>query len=886
MQRREGARADVSRVRSSLLCGALALLPALAAAGDGDDATVVLADIVLTTPGRDHVVLREDFFALGDVARAELSSRAKDPEELPRRVAQGLLERMDAGDAATPLDAAWHAAVQDLCGARPSVPRHDGLVGRKRVDVAKLPESNRWPHLLFLWAALGWDGAGRYVPESGWRGRLIEPHRLHALLALGRLGDRAVIPLLGELILDETVQVNQRVELARELVRLLGEEADPWLRVAAGEAAGPSFEGHLRGAEFTPYLLRRETAVGPGRSEDAWGRARRLEAARRIDPEQFDAALTRMTKSVFVYEAEHKDAGHTAGVATENAWRATRSDHGAGHVLYGPYTDDIPEGRFLARYRVRCTGIIDEGPMLVVDVCHNKGLSIASTRTVLARDVTDGEWSDVFLGFENLADAKTELRVRWTGRCDLEIDNVTVFEVARFPTKAPRLQTWPEIYTRPAAARRAAGEHLFRRALESRGQRYRVFRDAYLRCDSRVVVPAAGPGDTTAAWTAEIFAQRGGRYPEAWDSMTRDVGRAFESLAWHLSPEGMHRPDMQPGLQIIATGHRSISVRGEAADIGIAGLPVESRLPRFARWHRVLSEIALYGWLGDALDNRPPPKPDEEDEYRWRDIGDDPFDEPIRLHALTHVARLGEPRALPRLELFVADEDANAGLRGFALASLVLMSTKQRDELLTRYAPASAPPELHATCARWLGEYEIMSARPHLWRTLAGATDRDVTHEARALGALLDVPPARSRELDRETLEIVSHPWPGKVKTEFGPNHPHGMAQASLNTNSLAAGRPLIARVRLKYRGTGIDPETIRGILVDPVSGEPFTRCPFAVERLDKEKREIDLLAPFERKRGQKAALRVFWSAVWTGGSRDRDGGGVSVLGMDVLALR
>jgi len=89
MRVRGGAEANVSWVRTSLLCGALACLPALAAAGEDDTATVVLADLVLATRGPDHVVLREDFFALGDAARAELQRRAEDPEELPRRDALG-----------------------------------------------------------------------------------------------------------------------------------------------------------------------------------------------------------------------------------------------------------------------------------------------------------------------------------------------------------------------------------------------------------------------------------------------------------------------------------------------------------------------------------------------------------------------------------------------------------------------------------------------------------------------------------------------------------------------------------------------------------------------------------------------------------------------------
>jgi len=503
---------------------------------------------------------------------------------------------------------------------------------------------------------------------------------------------------------------------------------------------------------------------------------------------------------------------------------------------------------------------------------------------VLRGDLTDGEWVDLFVGFTNRADALTEFRVRWNGACDLEIDNVTVFEVDKVKSGRPGRVTWPETYTRPVAARQAAAEHLFRRALASRGWRYRVFRDAYLRRDSPFVVPAAEPGDIVAAWTAEFFAQRA-RDTEPSDRDAQRVGRAFEALAWHLSPAGMHLPDNQVGLRLIATGRRSISVRGEEAYTDHDERPADTRLWNSPLWRGVLSEIALYGWPGPWFDNRPPP-PDGADPRPWPDDEADPFDVPIRVHALTHAARLGELRALPRLELFVADEKADPGLRGFALATLALLRPDERDALLRQYAPPSAPPELHAMCARWIGEYGVVAARPYLWSSIAGAAGRNVEYEARALGALAALLRERSSEIDRDALDTVAHPFAGKLKTDFGPNHPHGMAQGSLNTTSLTAGRPLIARVRLKFWGTGIDPQTLSGILVDPVSGEPFTRGAFAVERIDTESGEADLLAPFQRKRGQKAVLRVFRNAVWTGGARDHDGGRVSVLGIDILRVR
>jgi hypothetical protein len=838
--------------------GALVCLLAAFAFGEGEPASGgredVLVRLVLGSRGVAHRVLRDDLFTLGDAARLELKLRietSKDARERWR--CEVLLALAKKPEEVRRLEAAWGEAVAAVvCPER--FPTYAGMSGGARPDPKKLPKSPLWSAVLGDIAASGWGGSTRFLEFGSGRGRWIEAHRFHALLAVAAAGEKRAASLLGGIVIDDSVRGEQRAAAARALARLDPDGADAWL---TGTPVASWAKGGADPA-FAPFLLRGVTHRGSGSARDSWAMGNALEAVCRAHAKEFDATLARVAKVEYTYEAEGPDARHHSGTKRGGAWAARKGKDASGHVLYGPYIDDLPTGRHLARFRVKCSGFDPSHRQLQLDVAHQAGRKIVASRSVGGWDLENGRWLDFFLGFASSGEGRTEFRVFWDGGCDVEIDSVTIYSVPDVSGKVASSWTPPNPSDGPATARVAAAEYLFDRAASATHEDYASFRAALARLGSAAIETLRSvPKDDPQRWSAELLAARLAS-PEAWKQAGAEFVSALEAAS--TSIEG-YRTVMGATVDwsIAAEAWRSVTIEGEAGalppaqpaddEAGWAEVftpwQAKCRLPASPLWRHVLAEIALHGW---------PPEPPGRYLPHCDAVAD-----PNRFHALLHTARLGETRAWPLLMAIAKDPDEPPGLRGAAVATLACVWPAEADAHLTRFAGSEAPKEVRRRTADWIGQLGLVEGRPYLWRLLA--RDPDYREGQEVLGGLraTDRRPGADAVDAACLIEVATTSGDG-AKAEVYPGGRAGNLKFTWKGSTAPPmDEPLVVRLHLTWTGTL--PREPGGSISDEVGKTSLGRLGLRAVRADHDARKMELVGLLPVRKHRSLFIHIGWSA-------------------------
>ncbi len=757
----------------------------------------VLLDLALATEGRLHGVLRDEFLALGAPADEELRRRAAEPSHpVEAWLAEALsLRRQDLDDVPA-LRRAWRRGVNAISGDWAG--SYDAMTGRTRVDLSALPESPLWPSLLADWAVAGWDGLDP-VQSNYSNGRpCMELTRFHALLALAAQGEVRVVPILEQCAADKGLRKEQRVTLAAALAELAPRGGDAALR----EAPTPT------DPSVVPHLLRRAATEGTGRAIDGWATAAALERIQSQHPHAFAKHLAAEAEAVLAFDGSGAGLRHAAGRANGALWTAEPGRDAPGHIVLGPYTNDLAAGRYVVRFRLRCRGFDESSHQLELDVAHHDGREIAASRSVGGWGLSENRWKDVFVGFASPGgEARTEFRVRWDGKCQADVGSITVFRVR--PAVADDTEQWtpPVVGARPLGERVAAATHLLRRAAGAQDREYVALRagldllpeGARIACEG---VPPESAEGTTAALLLRRAADVG-----TWDALTTRFGSSLRSAS--LDGNFGHILGAQLEWQIAIDVDRTVAIKGEAP--APAPAPGDQRaagqLPASELWPGVLMELARHGCArgidgGAFADSRPPPPRDggliEQDAAAGARQA--AFDAQVlaahRFHAVLHAARLGEAAAREVLRDAATSDDTPAGQRAAALGALAVLEPEHADALLEANAGPGSVTALTGRLARWLGEYGVVAARPYLWRrvasgVIAGAWRWPVRWAGDgiggALGTIQHARPAASAELDAAALtrvavsdlpEAVAHdqrlwvdvPWRGGSPPRSGPH--------------------------------------------------------------------------------------------------------------------
>ncbi|MBN1772849.1 MAG: hypothetical protein JXB32_16380 [Deltaproteobacteria bacterium] len=129
------------------------------------------------------------------------------------------------------------------------------------------------------------------------------------------------------------------------------------------------------------------------------------------------------------FEAESGSMGHVVGRAEADGWSANTAADGEGHLLYGPYTRDVPAGSRTATFRM----MIDNNSADTLRVV-NLDVHDFTTSTVLAqRGVRRNEFSGT-MTYQDFAVSFTapggshelEFRIYWYDYAYIRVDRVTV----------------------------------------------------------------------------------------------------------------------------------------------------------------------------------------------------------------------------------------------------------------------------------------------------------------------------------------------------------------------------------------------------------------------------------------------------------------------------
>ena len=134
---------------------------------------------------------------------------------------------------------------------------------------------------------------------------------------------------------------------------------------------------------------------------------------------------------VGLYEAEALN--HQAGKAERDSaasggavWLARKEETGSGCIVFGPYAS-LPEGRYLALYRLKRTGE-GAGRVALLDTCVGGGSPQTGTREVGAADLPLNAWRWFPLVFRHPG-GTFETRVQWGGGASLAVDAIAVWKI-------------------------------------------------------------------------------------------------------------------------------------------------------------------------------------------------------------------------------------------------------------------------------------------------------------------------------------------------------------------------------------------------------------------------------------------------------------------------
>ncbi len=642
---------------------------------------------------------------------------------------------------------------------------------------------------------------GSPASRTGGAFPLSETKRVDAVLSLAAEGDTRAIPWL-EHIVDSGVGRwrAERALLERKLPGAVARTRRSLADRGAGAALPVDFIGLVAATRdvraAVPLLLRVEAgqvsvatigddgvrAVPGGEGDRAVARA--LEELRAADSSAFSAAWGETTQAVRTYEAEAMPVYHSGGAAGDGTWEAKRGRDGAGHIVYGPYVEDLPNEWLYVRFHWRVDAF-DGSPDDALFDCEvtsqemeRRGID-AHAATVRASDVRAGEWQTTTLRtFPHQGGARMEFRVYWEGTCDLAVDRIDVLHVRRetsfdrsdFPPLAPcplrRARSPYRISTDTARS-------LFERAAAARGAAHEAWRDTLFRdpATSRTVLQeeAGRVGGGDKAWLAEVLLTRMDSTTEV-QRLRGAHDRSIETTA----PDSIR-------VGMLASGRAAVPIERQDAVPHEGPRGIEWVEPAWFRWKRktdhvlpasrlwpaVLAEIWLTSWPEVLLapEDHDPPLPDgappqpasrgsPREVVSTVGVG--------RLHALLHLARLGERRALPHLAALADDGGALVEERAAALHALASLDATAAWPRLS-VALDAAHPAVAEAAIDVLGRTADPRAVAALWRRALAAdpaAEGGVGWEFWALRRIRDEHPDETTRLEAEVLEVL-HSWDG-----------------------------------------------------------------------------------------------------------------------------
>ncbi len=666
---------------------ALADGPAPAAATAEDD----LVDLLLGAGPELRAALEDAVGARGAAGKAALERARHGPDPQRAWLAEAFATRAASRDSELPeMEAAFERATRVLRVFTGSAPGDDVRIP-ERVVVRRMDDAlailGEGDLRALPWVTSFCDRKG--MPDAT---RLASARALvvrKVPLALGRL----------ERVLEECPTAHRPNEMVSEIAATKNPEAVPLLlRIRSGA-----------------------TRVGDGAAVKL---AEKGLAAMRSVP-GFDEARAPWFSLVRRYEAEEAPLEHSTGAAVEGGWQAKHGRDFLQHMVYGPYATDLPSEELVARFRWRLDAVGPKAPQPLLgfevtsEQMEKQGWPM-QVALVGSGDATTGAWRETDIVFwPHPAPGAMQFRVHWKGGCDATVDRIDLLRVrprndadrAADPPRAEdpwrpspavpplRPKTARALFEaafalasappRPSPEAPDAAHRHAPKPLPSPGP-WRTLRDLLLADPEASAVLADASKDASQpdrAWLADVWRVRLAMR-EAWDGL---AARLDPALAWLLAstPSGHILGGVTPRAyeEELSRGMVAVAIEGPAPTglpkgfawahalpddrrFGAFGVerPFLGPLPSSALWRWILAEQ----WIAGPRGPLPPAgwvRPASSTQRH--EIPVVPCTTGvIRLHALQHLAWLGEARARPALERLRDDPGAAPGERAAAERAL------------------------------------------------------------------------------------------------------------------------------------------------------------------------------------------------------------------------
>lgn len=127
-----------------------------------------------------------------------------------------------------------------------------------------------------------------------------------------------------------------------------------------------------------------------------------------------------------IYEAEN-DFGHNTGKLDGDGWLAVTDQHGQGHMLYGPYVADIPNGAHDVTFKAKIGSIAGaDDRVALLDIYSPTLDQVVASKALLRSDfATAGVYEDFTLIDVPFALGSTyEFRVYFDDTADIKVDHI------------------------------------------------------------------------------------------------------------------------------------------------------------------------------------------------------------------------------------------------------------------------------------------------------------------------------------------------------------------------------------------------------------------------------------------------------------------------------
>lgn len=152
-----------------------------------------------------------------------------------------------------------------------------------------------------------------------------------------------------------------------------------------------------------------------------------LVACEAAPPEADHSTLHQALSASRAYAAAELPMRHGLGRKESDGWSANTAADRAGHLLYGPYTTDLPQGQHVARFRMMIDNHTDYDERVVnLDVYDATTGRPLCTRAVSRRQFTASHvYQDFSLPFTNTTGHALEFRAWWDDMAFIKVGHVT-----------------------------------------------------------------------------------------------------------------------------------------------------------------------------------------------------------------------------------------------------------------------------------------------------------------------------------------------------------------------------------------------------------------------------------------------------------------------------